>query len=292
MDAIVPAGGIPLPSDPLYTLTRGGATAMMEIAGKPMIQWVLDAIAGTSSVQRIIVIGLTPKLGLTCRKPLFFVPNQGPRMDNLRAGVRRALELDVNTQSLLYVAADAPAITAPMLDWFAKTCADTQADISYPVVERKTMQRAFPASKRTYAWLDGKQWCGGNVGTFRPRLVDKDAALLNRIFDTRKRPLAQARILGARIALNFVLRRLTTAEVLARLADQHGIRAQAIITPYAEMGMDVDKPEQFDQMQHHLTRAQSAATRRQFRTGKNAAQLKAGRKVARLGHTKPKKTAR
>jgi NDP-sugar pyrophosphorylase family protein len=44
MDAIVIAGGIPEPGDPLYEYTQGQPKALLDIAGKPMVQWVLDAL--------------------------------------------------------------------------------------------------------------------------------------------------------------------------------------------------------------------------------------------------------
>jgi nitrite reductase/ring-hydroxylating ferredoxin subunit len=37
MDAIVLAGGIPLPEDPLYPYTQGHSKALVDIAGKPMV---------------------------------------------------------------------------------------------------------------------------------------------------------------------------------------------------------------------------------------------------------------
>ena len=46
MHAIVTAGGAPTPKEPLYPLTRGDYKALLEIQGKAMIQWVLDALNG------------------------------------------------------------------------------------------------------------------------------------------------------------------------------------------------------------------------------------------------------
>ena len=39
MDAIVTAGGIPQPEDPLYTFSIGNAKALIDIAGRPMVQY-------------------------------------------------------------------------------------------------------------------------------------------------------------------------------------------------------------------------------------------------------------
>jgi NDP-sugar pyrophosphorylase family protein len=42
MDAIITAGGIPQPGDPLYVYSNGDSKALIDIAGKPMIQkkWI------------------------------------------------------------------------------------------------------------------------------------------------------------------------------------------------------------------------------------------------------------
>ena len=50
MDAIVIAGGVPKPEDPLYEYTQGQPKALLDIAGKSMVQWVLDALAEADSI--------------------------------------------------------------------------------------------------------------------------------------------------------------------------------------------------------------------------------------------------
>ena len=94
MDAIVTAGGIPQPEDPLYTYSHGDSKALIDIAGKPMIQWVLDALSGAKLVDNVIVIGLSSKSGVTCKKPLYFLSNQGRMLANIVAGVNKSHELN------------------------------------------------------------------------------------------------------------------------------------------------------------------------------------------------------
>ncbi len=69
MDAIVLAGGIPLPEETLYPYTRGHPKAMLDLAGKPMIQWVLDALSESTTIENVIITGLTEKSGVACKKP-------------------------------------------------------------------------------------------------------------------------------------------------------------------------------------------------------------------------------
>ena len=106
MDAIVMAGGIPQPEDPLYEYTQGEPKALLDIAGKPMIQWVLDAISGSESVERVVLISLPEDTNLECskqecdilqslflltRKPVLYVANVGE--PGVTGGDERAAEL-------------------------------------------------------------------------------------------------------------------------------------------------------------------------------------------------------
>src|SRR5512140_3677269 len=101
MDAVLIAGGIPNPEDPLYTFLKGDAKALVDVAGKPMIQWVLDALGGAKRVDNVILVGLSSKSELSCKKPLYFVSNQGRMLANIVAGVNKALELDKKTKYVL-----------------------------------------------------------------------------------------------------------------------------------------------------------------------------------------------
>ena len=111
MDAIVTAGGIPLPEEPLYSETKGHNKALLDVAGKPMVQWVLDALCDAKTVENIIVVGLTVKAGLSCTKPVHFISNQGKMLDNFRTGTKKSLELNKKNKHVLFVSADIPAIT-------------------------------------------------------------------------------------------------------------------------------------------------------------------------------------
>src|SRR5512144_3068558 len=101
MDAIVIAGGIPEPGEPLYEYTRGQAKALLDIAGKPMVQWVLDAITGSKDVENVVLIGLTAESGVSCTKPTTFIPNQGQMLDNIRAGMQKILEINPSSSHTL-----------------------------------------------------------------------------------------------------------------------------------------------------------------------------------------------
>ena len=80
-----------------------------------MVQWVLDALSDAKHVDNVIVIGLSAKSGLRCKKPMYFVSNQGRMLSNIVAGVNKSLELDKKSKYVLVVSSDIP--TLKPLSW-------------------------------------------------------------------------------------------------------------------------------------------------------------------------------
>ena len=252
MDAVVLAGGIPRPDEPLYADSNGQAKALIDVAGKPMVQWVLDALGAAKSVERIVVIGLSAKANLPCKKPITYMSNQGRLLENLKAGTARVLELNPKAKLVLFASSDIPALTGEMVDWLIKTCSETDDDIYYNVIRREDMERRFPGSKRTYTKLKDMEVCGGDMNVARAAIVNENSEFWNKILDSRKNPAAQAALLGPGIIFKLLRRQLTADDVIQRVADKLGLKGRAIVCPYPEVGMDVDKPHQLQIMREDL----------------------------------------
>ena len=149
MDAVVIAGGIPNPEDPLYTYLKGDAKALVDIAGKPMVQWVFDALSESKRVKNVILVGLSPKNALICSKPLHYLTNQGRMLSNIVAGINKSVELDKKSKYVLVVSSDIPALKAHMVDWLVDTAMETQDDLYYGICMKDVMEARFPGSNRT-----------------------------------------------------------------------------------------------------------------------------------------------
>ena len=198
MDAILTAGGIPLPEEPLYSETKGHNKALLDVAGKPMIQLVLDALVDSTKVENIIVFGLTEKAGLTCKKPVYYISNQGKMLDNFRAGTQKSLDLNKKNKHVLFVSADIPSINGEMVDWIVNTAMQTDKDVYYNVIRRETMEKRFPDSRRTYTKLKDMEITGGDMNVARARMVvaEDDSGLWEKITNARKSPARQAALIG------------------------------------------------------------------------------------------------
>jgi len=266
MDAIVTAGGIPRPEDPLYSYSHGDSKALIDVAGKPMIQWVLDALGEAKKVDNVIVIGLSPKSGVTCKKPIHYVSNQGRMLANIVAGVNKALEINKRNKYVLVVSSDIPTIKPEMVDWLVKTCMETKDDLYYGVCPRNVMEARFPDSKRTYTHLKDMDVCGADINITHVRMATEHLDMWESLIGSRKSPLKQASLIGFGTLFALFTRRLTLEDAVRRVCERIGIKGRAIVWPYAEPCMDVDKPSQLELLRADLAGQQTQAVSRPRKT--------------------------
>jgi CTP:molybdopterin cytidylyltransferase MocA len=253
VDALMAAGGEITPDDPLYPITQGGPKALMPIAGKPMAQWALDALAGSDRVGRVIVVGLTAESGLTCGgKPLDFIPSAGSMVANARAGLQRALQLNPLATRVLWVSADIPTVRAEHFNWLVDECLKTGDDFCYSLIERPVMEKRFPGSRRSYTHLKGATVCGGDASMLATRLVKDDNPIWEEITKARKNVFKQASLIGYQTLLLLALRQLTAERAVQLVSRKMGMTGRPVLCPYAEIGMDVDKPFQYELVMRDL----------------------------------------
>jgi GTP:adenosylcobinamide-phosphate guanylyltransferase len=259
MDAIVTAGGIPQPKDPLYPYSNGSSKALIDVAGKPMIQWVLDALGNSKKVDNVIIIGLSAKSGLTCKKPLHYVSNQGRMLSNIVAGVNKSLELNKKNEYVLIVSSDIPTLKGEMVDWLVDTAMQTKDDIYYGVCPQEVMEKRFPTSKRTYTHLSDMDVCGADVNIIHVNQVTQHLDTWEALIGNRKSPLRQAAVIGLDTLYQLWRRKFTLKQLEQRASERIGMKGRAIIWQHAEPCMDVDKPHQLELMRADLSGQQHKA---------------------------------
>lgn len=259
MDAIVTAGGIPQPGDPLYAYSNGNSKALIDIAGKPMIQWILDALGNSKKVDNVIVIGLTPRSGLTCKKPLHYVSNQGRMLANIVTGVNKSIELNKKNEYVLLVSSDIPSIKGEMVDWLVNTAMQTKDDLYYGVCAREVMEARFPTSHRTYTKLKDMEVCGADVNVIHVNQVTQHLDTWEALIGNRKSPLRQAAVIGWDTLFQLFTRQFTLQALVERASERIGIKGRAIVWSQAEPCMDIDKPHQLELMREDFAEQQRKA---------------------------------
>jgi GTP:adenosylcobinamide-phosphate guanylyltransferase len=254
MDAVVIAGGVPQPGEPLYPYTQGKPKALLDICGKPMAQWVLDALSESQKIDRVVVTGLEADCGLKCEKIQAYLPSAGSILGNIRSGAEKILELNPTARYVAVVSSDIPSIKAEHVDWVVDAAMQTQEDVYYNVIQQETMEARFPGSNRTYTHLKGIVVCGGDLNVLGVEIVRGDASLGEKIISARKNPLKQAALVGFDTLFLLLIRQITIDAAAARVTKRLGITGRALVCPYAEIGMDVDKPHQLEIMRADLAR--------------------------------------
>jgi CTP:molybdopterin cytidylyltransferase MocA len=253
VDAVVTAGGVPQPGEPLYPLTQGSSKALLPIGGRPMVQWVLDALSGAGCIRRVVVVGLEPgSAGLTCDKTLGFVSNQGSMIGNVEAGVRWLLGQDAATRHALIVSSDIPTITPEMVDWNISTSLQTDHEAYYSFISQQDMERRFPHSKRSYFTLKEGRFCGGDMNLLQTALVNSYHPAWRTIVEARKNVFKQARLVGLGTLARLATGRMTIPGAERVVLKRLGVRGRVLLCPYAEAGMDIDKPRQYEMLKAEL----------------------------------------
>lgn len=217
--------------------------AFLPILGKPMVEYVVDALRSSEYVGQISIIGPLEPLKEHFKDRIdYYYQDKKDLFDNLRL----VLEPFKNDDAVLLVSSDIPMITGEMLDDLIAECKKRGGDLCYPIVERKYNEELFPDIKRTYVKLREGSYTGGNVFYFNPEIIETCAAFAQKFLEYRKKPWKSAKLLGLDFLLAFFMGRLTIDRLERRFSDLIGIEGHAVVTPFAEVGNDVDKSSDVD----------------------------------------------
>ncbi len=253
MDAIVLAGGTLTPDDPLYPYTQGRPKALLELAGRPMLLWVLEALAGARHINHLCVVGLENGPASVAGKVVVYLPDQGGIVANVRAGLAWQAAQGRGSHALV-CSADIPLLTGDMVDGFIDRAAPHTGLLYYPFITQEATEARFPGSQRTYTRLGNLTLTGGNIALIQRDLADAQPALWESITAARKYPWRIARLVGWGTLLKLLLRRLTLTEIEALATRILGRPAYTLLLPYPEVGMDADKPHQVELLRAELER--------------------------------------
>ncbi len=238
--------------DALGALTGQPQKAMIEIAGAPMIWHVVRALDESARIGEIVIVGLDEEHHLDFGRPVHYIEDQGSMTANQRIGAEKLATMNRQNRYVLASGADSPLLTADHVRWFIDACAPYNMDIYWAIVEKAVMETTFPLSKRSYLRLREGRFCSGDLF-----LVDLEAGLhahrrMERFFDSRKQILRQVRMLGFGTIVAFLLGRLSLARLLKVVERELGATGAPIQLPFAEPGMDIDKPHQLAQVKEYL----------------------------------------
>ncbi|CAB1130122.1 NTP_transf_3 domain-containing protein [Candidatus Hydrogenisulfobacillus filiaventi] len=210
--------------------------ALIPVAGRPLVDYVVDALAATPGVDRLWAVGPVPE-----RPGLTVLPAADNLWDNLRRGLEAVLAHDPGAPALLIATADLPFLTPAVVSRFLEA-APVGMDVVYPIVPRAAVEAAYPGVQRTWVRMADGVFTGGNLFLVRPQALLAVEGTARALLGHRKDPWKLARDLGPGLLWGLVTGRLRIAAVEARVAARWGIRGRAVILEEPAIGVDVDKP--------------------------------------------------
>lgn len=223
----------------LRDVSSAANEALIEISGKPMVQYVIDALRQSEQIGRVLLVGPPDLLRERVQgRNLEFIPSRDRIVDNVNA----ALDQLPAHEKVLIATCDIPLINGSVVDGFINLCAQRDADLYYPVVERSINESRFPHVQRTYVKLREGMYTGGNMFIVNPAIRQIITEKMNMFIKYRKNPVKMAGLIGWTFVWRLLTRRLTLSQLEARASSFFGIRGAVIICPYPEIGVDVDKP--------------------------------------------------
>lgn len=236
INAVVLAGG---PHDGVAALQPGAPNkAFVDICGITLVGRVLAALRESRAIGRTVVVAPPsmhghPDLALA---------------DELRADALRITESLCNglhdfapNEDALVVASDMPVLTAAAVNDFIARVRTLDADIAYGCVEKRVHLQRFPEVPHTWAKLRDGTFCGGAIVGIKPRALPLLERFIERLGAARKHPFRLASLFGWDMLARYALGRLAIAQAEERAQKILGAPARALISPYPETAVNVDR---------------------------------------------------
>lgn len=233
---VVLAGG---PPDDIAALHPGAPNkAFVPIDGVTLVARTLRALRASPSIGTIIAVAPHGAHGDPALALADELRDDGTKIrDSLRSGLAALRPDDL----VLVSTSDLPILTVASIEDFIQRTRALDPDLGYGCLERRVHEAAFPDVPHTWARLRDGTYCGGGFIAIKPRVLPHLERFIERLGAARKNPLHLAGIFGWDVLLRFALRRLSIAAAERRASQIIGAPVRAIVSPYAETAVNVDR---------------------------------------------------
>jgi CTP:molybdopterin cytidylyltransferase MocA len=218
--------------------------ALAPVAGVPMLQRVLDTLAASASIGRIvvqtndaaIVAGLPELQRAVAAGRIVILPTAASPAQSVSAAMAQL----AGDLPILLTTADHALLTPAMVEDF---CARVpEADIAVALAAGSTVLAQYPGALRTFYRLGGERYSGCNLIALLTLQARQAIDFWVALEQHRKKPWRLVATIGLRPFLLYVAGRLDLTRAMAELSRIVGVRGEAVVMPQPEAPIDVDKP--------------------------------------------------
>jgi GTP:adenosylcobinamide-phosphate guanylyltransferase len=234
------------PEDPVAREAGVACKAVVPVAGRPMVVRVVSALGASDAVADVTIVGLPEACA---RDPAVRIGLAEAEADTVSgaespsASVALALSTMAPDKRVLVTTADHALLRAEIVDAFLSAAAASNADVAIGLVRYDLVTAACPGTRRTVTRFQDGGYCGTNLFAFLTERGREAVGFWSDLERHRKHPWRIMRSLGPMTLLRYVTGRLSLDHAMKRLSVLTGVRVEAVLLPFGEAAVDVDKPE-------------------------------------------------
>lgn len=236
------------PDDPLAVYAGVRHKALIDIAGTPMLERVVSALAAVEAIGRIVVVIEIPQ---ALRESTSLLAAAGACELQVvdAAGSPSAsvmLALQQFETPLLVTTADHALLEPEWVRYFLDAAQRAPADVCAALAGSDAVLAALPTTRRTWLRFREGRYSGCNLFYFATPAAAGVARVWRAFEAERKQPLKMVSRLGWGTALRYLLGWLGRQQALSRLGRMAGARLAIVDMPFGLAAVDVDKPSDLD----------------------------------------------
>ena len=238
IDAILPAGGT---IDAEFAKVVGVENkALIMINGKTLLGHALDALEGTGAIRSTVVIGPEEvQKSDDGQRASYRLPQGDTGPANIYRGLDHLMKEGTPPDKVLIVTTDLPFVTAEAILDFLNRC-PADRDICVPLIRESDFHQRFPGTTATFVKLKDDSWTTGNIFLLDVNALKRSRSHIEDVFKNRKSKTGMAKLLGPVFVLKWLTKRLTLADVEAKIKSMLGCSGAAITNSKPELHYDID----------------------------------------------------
>ena len=226
------------PQDPVAQAAGVSHKAFAELAGRPMIAHVLDALRAVPEIGAIAA-SIAPDAPALPAGVLRLDAGPGPSASALAA-------FDRLGPPLLITAADHPLLTPGMISDLLSTARQSGADAVAGICPRATVEAAGNPAPRTWIRFSDGAVSGANLFALATLRARGALLLWQRLEAERKRPWRMAWRVGPTVLARYLVGRLDSASAAGAIGRLAGCSARFAVIDHPDAAHDVDRPADLD----------------------------------------------
>ncbi|MFQ5784853.1 MAG: nucleotidyltransferase family protein [Alphaproteobacteria bacterium] len=234
------------PEDPVASSRGLAHKCLVEAGGVAMLQRVVEALRASDCIGRIgVALGdVTVLAELPGIAALVEDGDVVPLSctESPAATVVQAIDRLDDPFPLLVTTADHPLLTPEMVDYFCTEAVAGGGDVAVALAPASAVLDRYPGALRTFLGFRDERYSGCNLFALMRPQAARAATYWRRFESQRKRPWRLAKLFGVMSLALYLCRLLTLEAAMRRVSRQFGLAVKAVVMPFAEAAIDVDKP--------------------------------------------------